>query len=32
VENKAVAPPPPLNFKQMHIPTIAIGDAMGKIF
>jgi hypothetical protein len=29
VEDKA---PPPLDFKQMHIPIVAIGDAMGKIF
>jgi hypothetical protein len=34
VEDKATPPPPPppLGFKQMLKPTIAIGDAMGKIF
>jgi len=30
VEDKA--PPPPFGFKQMPIPTVAIGDAMGKFF
>ncbi len=35
MEDKTAQPPPPsppLDFKQMLIPTIAIGDAMGKIF
>jgi hypothetical protein len=34
VEDKVVAPPPPppFGFKQMSIPIIAIGDAMGKMF
>jgi hypothetical protein len=33
VEDKAPPPPPPpLGFKQMPILTIAIVDAMGKIF
>jgi len=27
-----VAPPPLLDFKQMLIPTVVIGDAMGKTF
>jgi hypothetical protein len=31
VEDKA-PPPPPLDFKQMPIPTIAIEDVMGKVF
>ncbi len=34
MEDKAPPPPPPppLGFKQMPIPTIAIGDATGKSF
>jgi hypothetical protein len=32
VEDKAPPPPPPFDFNQMPIPTVAIGDAMGKIF
>ncbi len=34
VEDKASppSPPPPLGFKQMLIPTVTIGDAMGKSF
>ncbi len=27
-----VAPPGPFDFKQMPIPIVVIGDAMGKIF
>jgi hypothetical protein len=32
VENKATPPTSPLDFKQMFIPIVAIGDAMDKIF
>jgi hypothetical protein len=32
VEDKATPPPSPFDFKQMPIPTVAIGHAMGKIF
>jgi hypothetical protein len=32
MEDKAATTAPPLGFKQMLIPRVAIGDAMGKIF
>jgi hypothetical protein len=32
MEDKAAPSPPPLGFKQMPIPIITIGDAMGKSF
>jgi len=31
-EKVAPPPPPPFGFKQMFIPIVAIGDAMGKVF
>jgi len=32
MEDKAPPPSPPFGFKQMPIPIVIIGDAMGKSF